>query len=229
MMKRKRQVAVLVQVFVFSSIFAGCTHVYKAPVNLVKVDQQREKIPLNVELRLSDELHNAKWEKHIMGDTFIIPLGDALTQNAESIARHVFTEVAVTQGANNEATSGGKAMLTPKMVLAERTMGATAFGASVLSVILEWKLEDRMGNTIWIDTVKGESEENTGNIFTHKSNARKQIEECMTNLFQNSYQALSSSVEIMEFAKKIETDLTEKQASLPKIETQEPLPKPLTN
>ena len=202
MMKRKRPVAILAQVVLFSVLFAGCTHVYKAPVNLVKLDQQREIIPLNVELRLSDELRNAKWEKHSMGDTFVIPLGDALTQNAESVTQHVFSEVAVNQGIKNEATSGVKAILTPKMVLAERTVGATAFGESILSVMLEWKMEDRNGNIIWIDTVKGEGKENSGNIFTYKSNARKQIEECVTDLFQNSFQALSSSVEIIEFAKK---------------------------
>jgi len=201
-MKRKKPVAILVQVFLFLLIFAGCTHVYKAPVHLVKVDQQRDKIPLNVELRLSEELRNAKWERHSMGDTFIIPLGDALTQNAEAVARQVFSEVAVTQGTNNEATRGVKAMLTPKMVLAERTAGATALGTSILSVMLEWKMEDLKGNIIWIDTIKGEGKENTGNIFTHRSNAKKQIEECITDLFQNSYQALSSSVEIMEFATK---------------------------
>src|SRR3990167_6465957 len=202
MMKRKKQVGNLAQVVVFSLVVAGCTHVYKAPVNLVKVDQQREIIPLNVELRLSDELRNAKWEKHMMGDTFVLPLGDALAQNAEAVTRQVFSEVVVTPGTNNEATSGVKAMITPKMVVAEWTWGATAFGDSILSVILEWKMEDLKGNVVWIDTVKGDGKENTGNIFTHKSNARKQIDKCITDLFQNSFQALSSSVEIMEFAKK---------------------------
>ncbi len=202
MIKRKKQFAISAQIVLFFLLFAGCTHVYKAPVNLVKVDQQREKIPLTVGLQLSDELRNAKWEKHVMGDTFVLPLGDALTQNAEAVSRHVFSEVAVTQGTNNEATGGVEAVLTPKMVVAEWTWGATAFGASILSVMLEWKMEDLNGNIIWIDTVKGEDKENTGNIFTHKSNAKKQIEACITDLFQNSFEALSSSVEIMEFAKK---------------------------
>ena len=53
-----------------------------------------------------------------------------------------------------------------------------------------------------LGTIKGEGKENTGNVFTHKSNAKKQIEACITDLFQNSFETMSYSVEMTEFAKK---------------------------
>ena len=98
--KSKRLIALLVV------LLSGCTHTYSAPKGPVSGYQQTSKIPLRVEVYLSNELRTAKWEKQILGDTFRIPLGDAFVQNSEVIARKLFTDVVVTSGASSPARSG---------------------------------------------------------------------------------------------------------------------------
>jgi hypothetical protein len=185
---------------VFMLGLISCTHVYEAPEVPVAGYPQMDKIGLNVGLRLSDALRNANWEKSRMGDTFRIPLGDVLSRNAEALTRELFTNVVILDNATLPTGIPVDAILIPNIIVAERTTGATAFGMSIFTVILEWKLEDREGHTLWVDTVKGEGHTRTGNMFTHKSNAEKQIRMTIDDLFQRSFQAISSSPEIRVLA-----------------------------
>lgn len=181
-------------------VLTACTHVYEVPTVPVTEYPATEKVNLVVALRVSDELRTAKWEKHVMGDTFRIPLGETLSQNAEMIARRLFFKVIVTHTAEELANAKVNALLTPKMILAERTAGATAFGESIFTIMLEWTLQDTAGNIVWAETIKGEGHARTGNMFTHKRNAQKQINETIQDLFQRSFHALSASPEIRKFA-----------------------------
>ncbi|MFO0795297.1 MAG: hypothetical protein U0586_14700 [Candidatus Brocadiaceae bacterium] len=198
---KKRGIFCILLLFL-TTVFAGCAHVYKCPTQPIQLNQQIDKIPLNIELVQSNELRTAQWEKHSMGDVFRIPLGDAFLLNTESVAQKLFSSVIVTQSKSGRNNAGVEAILIPRMVLADRTFGVTAFGDSILTFMLEWKMEDLNGNTIWVDTIKREGKEKTGNVFTNTSNAKKQIETCLTELFQKSFQTISSSPEIREFARK---------------------------
>jgi hypothetical protein len=190
----------IVAVALFVSLLSACTHVYDVPTAPVSAFQQADQIDLAVGLRLTEELHTAKWETSRLGDTFRIPLGDALVSNAKALTSGLFTRVVTFEGATPPTDTKFDAILTPRFVLAERTMGATAFGTSIFTVILEWKLEDTKGNILWIDTLKGEGRGKTGNVFTHKGNAEKQIKIALEELFQSSFKALSSSPEIRTYA-----------------------------
>ena len=181
-------------------LLSGCTHTYRPPAEPVRGYPQTDKIPLTVELFLPQELHAAKWEKHSMGDTWVIPLGDAFTRNAEVVAQEAFSGVVVTNGAVNPTMSGVDAILTPRMALAEQTQAMWAFGSETLTVKLEWALKDLQGNLIWVDTVTGEGEANAGNIFTDGTNGRERVEEMLKDLFHKSFQTISSSRTIREFA-----------------------------
>jgi hypothetical protein len=138
----------------------------------------------------------------MMGDTFRAPLGGALAQNAEVLTRELFSDVVVTNGGASPGKAGTAAVLIPRMVLAEQNMAAWAFGDQKLSVLLEWTLKDGQGNTVWVDTIKGEGETNAGNVFTHNSNAEERIKIMLDNLFHQSFQAMSSAKAIREFAAK---------------------------
>lgn len=187
------------------SLFAAvsCTHNYNVPdVSLKDRYVVENKIDLRTELRLAKELREAKWEKHAMGDTFRIPLGDQLAKNSVELASALFSRVITTNAEEPIATAGVDAVLTARVVLVERTVGATAFGESVLSVVLEWKLEDLSGNVIWIDSIKGEGRANSGNVFTHNANAEKQIQLLLEDLFTKSFEAIMSSPEIKQFVAK---------------------------
>jgi|GEM_PF-3442365 len=187
------------------SLFAvvSCTHNYKVPdVSLRDRYIVENKIDLRTELRLTKELREAKWEKHSMGDTFRIPLGDQLAKNSVELASTLFSRVITTNEGEPIATAGTDAVLTPRVVLVERTLGATAFGESVLSVVLKWKLEDLSGNVVWIDSIEGEGRARSGNIFTHKANAEKQIQLLLEDLFRKSFEAIKSSPEVKQFVAK---------------------------
>ena len=179
---------------------AGCTHVYHPPKEPVRGYASTNKVPLTVELYLSDELRAAKWERQVMGDTFRVPLGEAFARNAEVVAREAFSEVVVTNGAAGPGKTGCGAVLIPRMVVAEENMAAWAFGSETLTVLLEWTLKNVQGNTVWVDTIKGEGEAHAGNVFTHSSNAEQRVKAMVEDLFRKSFQAMSSSRAIREFA-----------------------------
>ncbi len=182
-------------------LLVGCTSVYKAPANISVNYPTSNQIPLSVELRLTDELRAAQWIRKSMGDTFVMPLGAVLSDQAEAMSRRLFSKVTVTKNnVPDSAPVDGDAALSIKPVAIERSLGATAFGKSILTVILEWTLTDSNGQLVWVDTIKGQGVKNSGNLFTHKSNASAQIEAMVEDLFEKSYQAISSSPEIRSFA-----------------------------
>lgn len=189
----------------------GCTHSYRVPdVSLQNQGAEYavdKKIDLAINLCLTEELNAAKWEKHSMGDTFVIPIGAQLAKNASDLSEILFKHVVVVNTPLPNGTRPADAVLTPRVVAIERSMGATAFGESIFTVVLEWKLEDAQGNPIWIDSIKGEGRANTGNVFTHKSNAEKQSEMLLKDLFGKSLQAIKTSPEISQFVKKKVTAL----------------------
>ena len=199
----KRKIQERKWIWLFASLItflSGCTHTYNAPKGPVAGYQQTSKIPLRVEVYLSNELRTAKWEKQMLGDTFQIPLGGTFAQNSEVLARELFTSVVVTNGAAVPAKAGVDAILIPRMVLAEQTQAMWAFGTNTLTVMLEWTLKDAQENTIWVDTVKGEGEANAGNIFTDGVNGRERVKKMLEDLFHKSFQSISSARAIRDFA-----------------------------
>jgi len=56
----------------------GCTVVYNEPSKPVTLEPAG-KIDLAVELRLTGELQQAKWEERVVWDHYIQPLGNALS------------------------------------------------------------------------------------------------------------------------------------------------------
>ncbi len=100
---------------------------------------------LDVELQLTDEFSNYTWEMSKMGDTFRMPLGEALSNNARTLAEAIFSKVTVrrvTSGAPTEPIHAD-AVLTPTVSVAERAMGAWAFGKMTTVIGVEWSLADR--------------------------------------------------------------------------------------
>ena len=182
---------------------SGCSHNYSIPdVSLRNQGGEyvmEKKIDLVVNLCLTDEFRATKWEKHSMGDTFVIDIGDQLAKNVSELSDILFKDVVVTDTPSTGRARRVDAIITPRVVAMERTMGATAFGESIFTVVLEWKLEDDQNNMIWIDSIKGEGRAATGNIFTHKSNAEKQVEMLLKDLFSKSFQAIRASPEISQF------------------------------
>jgi hypothetical protein len=185
------------------SIIVGlgaCTTVYEAPDELVSGYTTDKEIDLNVGLQITDELRDAKWERKSMGDTFVIPLGDSLTENSEELAKELFSSVTVGENIASFEAGNFDAILTPKLAAVDQTQAAWAFGDSTLTLFVEWEMRNSAGELVWIDTVKGEGVSHTGNVFTHKGEATKRIKQAIDTLFLESHDVISTSAEVRAFA-----------------------------
>jgi len=193
--QQRHVVGTLCIVSFLALLFAGCTHDWEFPIAPVNYPQDN-KINLKVELRLSKELRNAKWERTI-GDTYIIRLGKVLSDNAEMLVRNLFSDVCVTD-AIQPPEAEVDAIITPRMVSAERTRPMLIFQQQRTTIMIEWTVKDANGNLIWADTITGEGKSPMG--LNEKKNTGKQVKAAVKELFQNSFQAISQSPEIRKFA-----------------------------
>jgi len=175
---------------------AACTHTTKPPKQAYMGYAPQQKIPLRIGLNITDELLQAKWERHSMGDTWVIPIGPSIATNSLVLAQHVFTE-AVAAASVGAGESQVDAILTPKVAFISRTVGATSFGKSITAIKVEWTLAEPSGQTIWADTISGESSGSTG-----WSSQEKVLKKALEELLTKSQQAMSSSEAIRQFAKK---------------------------
>ena len=182
-------------------VVSGCTHTLDVPTVAFTDYRNKDKIKLHLALRLSDELLNAKSERTQGFDKFIIPLGDHLAVNAEFLSQVIFTDVTVLKDDSVPNDKGIRAILIPTMISSARVSPISAFIKQTLkiAVVLEWALKDRENHLIWIDTVTGEGTlvEPTSSADGNRKNLMQSL---IQDLFQKSYEALSSSPEIRKFA-----------------------------
>ena len=181
------------------SIFlvTGCTHMIPPPKQPFTAYVGQEKIHLKVGLNITDELLKAKGETHSMGDTWVIPIGGSIATNATVLARHTFDEVVVMSNGQLPPNETVAAILTPKVAYVNRTMGATSFGESIVDIKVEWTLIDLNGNTVWVDTINGQSSASTG-----WTSPEKVLKRALEDLLLKSEQAIFSAPAIREFAHK---------------------------
>jgi hypothetical protein len=178
-------------------LLAGCVTrpvtVETAPKILVSGYNQTTKVPLKVELFLSDELRAAGWQQKGLqaSGNYRLVLGDALAFNSEHVAREIFAAVVVTGGSEGPGQAGLRAALIPRFVNVER------YG-NTLTLLLEWTLQDADGNTVWVDTIKGEG----ASSWSPWSKSEPASTPMLNDLFHKSFTALSSSRAIREFAAK---------------------------
>jgi len=193
---RARQTVYPIIVLLGLLVTAGCTTNYKVDTKSAVDYGAWDKLDLAVQLQLSDEFSDYTWEhKTGLGDTFRMKLGPALSNNAEALAKGLFRDAVVSRG----AAGGVDGVLTPRVVSVERAMGATALSNMKTIIDLEWALTDRQGKLIWVDTLQGVGEAKTGNIFSHKSEGRKQGNRAIEDVFRKSAEAITGSREVRAF------------------------------
>jgi hypothetical protein len=200
-----RSIAIL-PIIVASLTFSACTHIEMVPEISLRSQGAdytlAKKIDLSVNLCITEELKTAKWEKQSMGDTFITPIGHELAKNSSELANILFEEVVISSDGKANVSYNAKsvdAILTPRAVAIEKSRGATAFGDSIFTVALEWKLQDIKGNLVWVETINGEARTTSGNIFTAKSYSEEQFKMLFKDLFTKSFLAIRNSPEISKF------------------------------
>jgi len=180
-----------------SLLLAGCTHMINPPKQPFAAYPAQEKFPLRIALNITDELRAAKWEKHSMGDTWIIPIGNSIAQNAAVLARQSFTDVVDITNGRPSGNAPVDAMLTPKVAYITRTTGATSFGESIVAIKVEWSLNDAAGKNIWVDTVSGQGSGSTG-----WTNPETILKKALEDVLTKSQRAISSAEAIRQFTVK---------------------------
>lgn len=180
---------------------AGCTTNYRVDSEPAQAYRTAEKVDLRIELCMSDEFCGYVWEhRSAFGDGFRMELGPAFSANAEAMAKGVFRDVVISRGVPHSPATNEDAVLCPRVVSVERAIGATAFSEMKTTIDMEWALTDRDGNLIWVDTIQGVGAAQTGNMFTHKAQARKQGNRAIQDVFAKSAEAITDSPEVRAFA-----------------------------
>lgn len=173
---------------------AGCT--IDPPKTFYDGYSAQTKIPLKVALNITDELRNAK------AADVVSPMGGSIAANAVVLARATFTDVVEIKN-GSAPSSPVDAILTPKQAYFNMTRGATSFGESIIAIKLEWTLAEPDGNTIWVDTISGQSSGSTG-----WSKKDEMLKNALYEVLRKSQSAMCSAQSIRQFARKKNPDVT---------------------
>jgi hypothetical protein len=176
-------------VFVAASV--GCTTTIKSPSKPFTGYAPVEKVPLNVGLQLTEDFRKTEIVRPHLGSKFVIPIGQNLHMNAETMSQRLFNEVQVGSTLADFNAGRARAILTPKVAYASYVNMA-----GLVSIKLEWTLTDRQGNPLWAGTSSGEGKMKSPFMYDPADT----VKEALENLFNNSYVLLSTAREIRQFA-----------------------------
>ena len=197
-MYKLNRILIIISITIAFLITAGCTHYSKVPDYSLRNQPNiaiDNKINLSVALFQNEEFQKAKWEINVAGDTWLLEIGQQLAKNSNELALILFKNVIATDAATGKTNGRIDALLTPRLVAIETSLGAKRGDDIITTIVLEWKLEDNKNNLIWIDTVKGEGRSTVPGGDGEDANTM-----LLDDLFRNSFQAMKSSPEIRKFA-----------------------------
>ena len=181
-----------------SCLTNGCTVTYNVPIESVDFPKIN-KIDMAVELYLSEELCNSKWEKKKFGDHYILPIGSSLCINSEAVAKALFSKVQTVRNKKIGSSIDADAVLIPNLSVIERDRPSTIFSDQTTTILFTWALNDTKGDPIWLTTIRGEGKGPMGHPLS-KDAGREQIEMVLNDVFQQSFDEMSASHLIREFA-----------------------------
>ena len=130
-------------------------------------------------------------------------MGNNLVENSEAVARVIFQSVIVRDKVTGPDDQTIDATLVPRLVFVERTFGRWAWSDVTATIQVEWTLKDEEGAIVWIETIAGDATGPNGNTFTFISKTEELFWAAITDLFRKSYEVLSTSTEIRDFAHSI--------------------------
>jgi hypothetical protein len=180
----------------------ACTHIMHVPYAAVSNYPDIEKINLNVGLAILPELSEAKWEYHHMGDTWLMPLGENLTQHSEEMVKKLFSSVRVEKKLTANTIRGVDITIIPKMKAFEGSSGAFAWSDAVATIVMEWTILDSRNNILFADTIRADATSKLGVSFAQQSRGEERTEEAIESVFRDSFVSISKSSEIRKFVPK---------------------------
>jgi len=194
-----KRTTILLQISVLIFVLSGCS-ISKVSLTPVTGYSQTEKINLKVQLMLTEEMCSAVWHMNYDYDggeappnnkILDFPLGDDFCLNTRKIANILFADVI--EKRNSSSIGEIDAILTPKILTLIRNRPPMATNEQITTIIVEWSLKDNNGDIIWVDTITAQGK-------AELMETQKQVQDLFNDLFQKSFKAISSSVEIRSFA-----------------------------
>lgn len=157
-----------------------------------------------IELRLTEALEQAKWEQpgNLMTRHLIQPLGTALCDDSEVLARAVFREVQVRKSGTESGQASPTnvdAVLVPGLASVERDLPADPFGLQTTTMQVTWTLLDRNGKVLWATTVTGEGTGPVG-MFFDKDAGITNMGNALQDAFRKSAAEIASAPLIQQYA-----------------------------
>lgn len=133
-----------------------------------------------------------------IADNFDAMLGPRLVANAEATARAAFDDVRVSSASADAAAAGDRGRLTVRFGGSATDLQTLyAFSEASTTIDLEWTLENRAGNVVWLGTIRGEGRANVGNAFTARGKAEDRFQRALDDVFAKSLESLRTSPEIL--------------------------------
>ena len=197
-MKRRVFVKKLFIIALLLIIVTGCAvKVLERPyVNVIFANT--DKLPIKVDLQITSELRDAKLVV-LTDEGYELPLGQSFAENAELLARHLFSQVNVVGEEVSIIETKADAILIPKMISATQTRPVFLPNDAVLQVVFEWKLIDAQGNLIWVDSITAKGISPLGPGLSVRKGTKRRAGILIPDLFKQSFDAMSSSETIKAF------------------------------
>ncbi len=185
---------------IFILVLNSCAMVYEIPEVQVSYPKT-DKIGLNILLFLTNEFRNTMWQDQ-EGELDLIQLGEHFVKNSEKLANTLFSNVLVTSDPTSHTETQIVAILTPRVVSIKKSYPMTIFQPVITTFIFEWSLKDKKNDLIWIDTITLRLNCDGCTAMGASGKIKKHGQKIVEELFQKSFNSISSSQEIKEFAAK---------------------------
>jgi hypothetical protein len=182
-------------------ILSGCTHTHKwvKPRKLGGYEGT-SRIPISVELRLTDEYRGAKWDESYMGNKQVVPFGAHLVTNTVDCAQSTFAKVILTTSTTESPIApNASAILIPRLVYIDIS-AANNFWNGYFTTALEWSLYDSRKKLVWVDSYRSELNGPPKGAGGIRKKVQREFDILLEDLLKHSQQGMLSSPEIRQFA-----------------------------
>ena len=162
MMSEKIKIKCLPLLLIIASIVTiQCTKITKEinhPIHNSSLPQSNPKVPLTVELLLTEDLRNAKCNYIISNTNHVFPVGENISYLSQELLENVFEDVIIRREKEKTIVSPKldyNYTIIPKFLSFGHAYGVTKQSGSETSVTMEWKIINKSGATVWVETITG--------------------------------------------------------------------------
>jgi len=179
----------------------GCTYTQRLTVNPLEPPPGHEKMPLRATLVLPEDLctYTFRTQQSRSLQTWVYHMGETLCAYAESVVRHSFTDVVVTQAEAMTGHGESDVLIRPRLVAI--LMYFPDFPQSLwedqeAEVIVEWTMSDGTGHPLWAHTVGGVKRVGAGTFLNRAKLNRNALQQAVDDVFRTFRDRLVSAPEL---------------------------------